>query len=73
MDGPKRKLRRFDHVGIRVSRREKALIEQDVTHEIEWHPGALHGFGVPGSNSYHKHASERVWERTQALFGRTLR
>ena len=25
------------------------------------------------SDAYHKRASERVWERIQALFGRTLR
>ncbi len=56
-----------------VSRMEKALVEQAVTHEIEWHPGALHGFGVPGSDAYDKQASERVWERLQALFARTLR
>ncbi len=56
-----------------VSRMEKALGEQGVTHEIEWHTGALHGFGVPGGDTYHKQASERVWERIQALFGRTLR
>ncbi|NRA00200.1 MAG: dienelactone hydrolase family protein, partial [Myxococcales bacterium] len=34
---------------------------------------ALHGFGVPGGDSYHEQASERVWERLQALFSRTLR
>ena len=56
-----------------VSRMEKALVEQGVTHEIEWHPGALHGFGVPGGETYHEQASERVWEQIQALFARTLR
>lgn len=56
-----------------VSRMEKALALQGVTHEIEWHRGALHGFGVRGSGTYDKQASERVWERVQALFARTLR
>ena len=51
----------------------KALVEQGVTHEVEWHSGALHGFAVPGAESYHKEASERVWERIQQLFARTLR
>ena len=56
-----------------VTRMEKALALQGVTHQIEWHPGALHGFGVPGGDSYHEQASELVWERVQALFARTLR
>jgi carboxymethylenebutenolidase len=55
-----------------VSSMEKALTAQGVTNEIEWHPDALHGFGVPGGDTYHKQASERVWERIQALFARTL-
>ena len=56
-----------------VSLMEKALVEQKVNHEIEWHTGALHGFGVPGGDTYHKQASERVWERILALFARRLR
>lgn len=56
-----------------VSRMEKALVEQGVSHQVEWHPGALHGFGVPGGDSYDEEASERVWERIGALFARTLR
>ncbi|NQZ96796.1 MAG: dienelactone hydrolase family protein [Myxococcales bacterium] len=56
-----------------VSLMEKALVERGVTFETEWHRGALHGFGVPGGDSYHEQASERVWERLQALFSRTLR
>ncbi len=55
-----------------VSTMEKALVEHGVTHQVEWHPGALHGFGVPGADSYHEQASERVWERIAALFERTL-
>jgi len=55
-----------------VSLMEKALVERGVTFETEWHRGALHGFGVPGGDSYHEQASERVWERLQALFSRTL-
>ncbi len=51
---------------------EKALVQREVAHEIEWHPGALHGFGVPGSDVYHKEAAERVWEKVLALFARTL-
>jgi carboxymethylenebutenolidase len=55
-----------------VSQIEKALVEQAVKHEIEWHAGALHGFGLPGSDTYDKQASERTWERVLALFARTL-
>ncbi len=56
-----------------VSVMEKALALHGITHEVEWHRGALHGFGVPGSDAYHREASERVWERIQSLFARTLR
>jgi carboxymethylenebutenolidase len=55
-----------------VTRMEKALVEQDVAHEIQFHPGALHGFGVTGGETYNEQAAERVWDRVQALFERTL-
>jgi carboxymethylenebutenolidase len=51
---------------------EKSLIEHRVTHQIEWHRGALHGFGVTGGDAYNEQAAERVWERVQALFARAL-
>lgn len=56
-----------------VSRMEKALAQHGVTHEVEWHPDARHGFGVPGNDTYHEQAAERVWERIATLFARTLR
>jgi len=55
-----------------VSSLQAALSEQGVRHEVEWHPGALHGFGVPGGDSYHEEAAERVWKQIEALFARAL-
>ncbi len=51
---------------------EKALVEASVDHEIEHHPGAFHGFGVTGGETYHEQAAERVWEKVGALFARAL-
>ena len=56
-----------------VATMEKALVEGGVSHQIEWHPGALHGFGIGGSKNYHEQASELVWDRVEALFARRLR
>jgi carboxymethylenebutenolidase len=56
-----------------VAMMEKALVEQGLTHQIEWHPGALHGFGVGGGKTYHEQASELVWDRVETLFARKLR
>jgi carboxymethylenebutenolidase len=55
-----------------VSRMEKALAAQGVAHQVEWHRGALHGFGVPGGETYHEKAAELVRERVTALFARAL-
>ncbi len=55
-----------------VTRMEKALVAAGVRHQVEWHPGALHGFGVPGSDVYHEPAARRVRERIDALLGRAL-
>jgi len=56
-----------------VSQIERALADHAVRHEIEWHHGSLHGFSLPDGDSYDETAAERVWERTLALFHRTLR
>jgi carboxymethylenebutenolidase len=50
-----------------------ALIAAGVKHEIEVHPGAEHGFAVPGFPVYQAAAAERHWERVLALLSRTLR
>ena len=39
---------------------------------VEIHPGTEHGFVFPGRKAYHKHESERAWERTFSLFRRVL-
>jgi carboxymethylenebutenolidase len=43
-----------------------------IPHEVEIHEGADHGFMLPGAPAFHDQASERCWERTFALFRRTL-
>jgi carboxymethylenebutenolidase len=55
-----------------VSEMEKVLVDAGVPHEIEFHPGAPHGFGVPGSGRYDERAAERAWKRVEALFSKTL-
>jgi carboxymethylenebutenolidase len=42
--------------------------------QLEWHPGALHGFMMPSrADLYHRDAAEKVWSRMHELFSRTLR
>jgi carboxymethylenebutenolidase len=48
------------------------LEQHGVPHTIETHEGADHGFMIPGAPAYQEHASERSWEQTFELFGRTL-
>jgi carboxymethylenebutenolidase len=50
---------------------EAALKAAGVTYQLEWHPGALHGFMM--SRIYHEAAAETVWTRMEALFARCLR
>jgi carboxymethylenebutenolidase len=53
---------------------EKALKARDVEYQLEWHPGALHGYMMPSrSDLYNKGAAEKVWGRMEALFARTLK
>ena len=55
-----------------VSLMRDAPVKQGVVHEFELHQGAAHGFGVPGGESYHEAASERVWQKIDELFARKL-
>jgi carboxymethylenebutenolidase len=55
-----------------VAQMQEALLAQGVVHEIEWHPDALHGFGVPGGAAYDEPAAERVWQKVGELFARAL-
>ncbi|HUO89894.1 MAG TPA: dienelactone hydrolase family protein [Rhizomicrobium sp.] len=40
--------------------------------EVEWYPGAEHGFAFPQRPAYNKDAAERHWERLNALWRRNL-
>ena len=52
---------------------ENALRDRQINYQLEWHPGALHGYMMPSrSELYNKHAAEKVWGRMEALFARHL-
>jgi carboxymethylenebutenolidase len=52
---------------------EAELKAHDVTYQLEWHPGALHGYMMPSRPElYHREAAEKVWGRMEALFARTV-
>ncbi|MCB2048297.1 MAG: dienelactone hydrolase family protein [Novosphingobium sp.] len=53
---------------------EKALEAAGVTYQLEWHPGALHGFMMPSrAELYNEQAAETVWKRMEDLFARCLK
>jgi carboxymethylenebutenolidase len=53
---------------------EKSLKAHNVAYQLEWHPGALHGYMMPSrTDIYNKAAAEKVWQRMESLFTRTLR
>jgi carboxymethylenebutenolidase len=53
---------------------EVALKAAGISYQLEWHPGALHGFMMPSrAELYHEQAAETVWQRMEALFARNLR
>jgi carboxymethylenebutenolidase len=53
---------------------EKALKTRKINYQLEWHPGALHGFMMPGRTAlYHRDAAETVWSRMETLFARRLK
>lgn len=53
---------------------EQALKAAGVTYQLEWHPGALHGYMMPSrSELYNEQAAEKVWGRMEDLFARCLR
>jgi dienelactone hydrolase len=52
---------------------EAALKAAGVTYQLEWHPGALHGYMMPSRPEiYHQQAAETAWGRMEALFARCL-
>lgn len=53
---------------------EMALKAHKITYQLEWHPGALHGYMMPSrAEIYNRAAAEKVWGRMEALFARTLK
>jgi carboxymethylenebutenolidase len=48
------------------------LDRHGITAEIDVHPGCGHGYAFSRMPAYHEDATERSWERTLELFGRTL-
>jgi carboxymethylenebutenolidase len=50
-----------------------ALEAAGVRHELEFNPGARHGYAVLDAASFHPTAAERAWERVLALFAEHLR
>jgi carboxymethylenebutenolidase len=52
---------------------EKALKAKGIAYQVEWHPGALHGYMMASRKDlYNRDAAEKVWGRLQALFGRKV-
>jgi carboxymethylenebutenolidase len=52
---------------------ERTLQEKDIRYQLEWHPGALHGYMMPSrAELYNAAAAEKVWSRMQQLFARNL-
>jgi carboxymethylenebutenolidase len=52
---------------------KKALDENDVTYELEVHPGTEHGFCFKQRPAYHEEAADKVWEKLFGLYQRTLK
>lgn len=51
------------------------LKNSGINYEIEWYPGAHHGFAFPERQGdiYHKPSAERHWERLFEIFERNLK
>ena len=49
-----------------------ALEQAGVRHTIDWFTDAVHGFAPPGTERYHRDASELHWERVHSLLRRNL-
>ncbi|CAB4364039.1 MAG: dienelactone hydrolase family protein [Actinobacteria bacterium] len=49
-----------------------ALEHAGVRHTIDWFTDAVHGYAPPGTERYHRAASELHWERVHSLLRRNL-
>jgi carboxymethylenebutenolidase len=57
-----------------IAELEQELRAHQARYELEWHPGALHGYMMPSrSDVYNRAAAEETWDRMHALFARSLR
>lgn len=53
---------------------ETALKAHKINYQLEWHPGALHGYMMPSrTDLYDRNAAEKVWGRMETLFARRLK
>jgi carboxymethylenebutenolidase len=57
-----------EHVAIM----DGALTKAGVRHRIDFYTEAVHGYAPPGTERYHRGASEQHWERVHALLRRNL-
>lgn len=56
-----------------VAQLEAALEAAGTRHQVEWYPGAHHGFAFPGRGEiYDKPSAERHWQRLFTLLRRNL-
>lgn len=52
---------------------EQQLKAHSITYQLEWHPGAMHGYMMSSRTElYDQTTAEKVWGRIEALFARTL-
>jgi carboxymethylenebutenolidase len=52
---------------------ERELKAHGVNYQLEWHPGAMHGYMMSSRTElYNKATAEKVWGRIEELFARTL-
>ncbi|MBW8783973.1 MAG: dienelactone hydrolase family protein [Novosphingobium sp.] len=53
---------------------ERELQRRGIQYQLQWHPGALHGFMMPSRPELsNPAAAETVWRKIKALFDRTLK
>jgi carboxymethylenebutenolidase len=57
-----------------IAELEKSLKAKGVNYQLEWYPGAMHGWTMAHrADIYNKEAHEKSFGRVQALFAKTLR
>lgn len=51
---------------------EEALRSAGIAYTLDWFTEAVHGYAPPGTERYHRYASELHWERVHSLLRRNL-